>query len=380
MTRRPPRLSALLPMAYNGVGPAATCVNLMRGLARDGVDCMLHLDVARRRIEGAPHAATVPALLGLAPYRMLQKRASPATEARYLADLREGDLAYLWPTASLAAHHAAAARGAPIILEGINTRMASAKRILDAVYAEAGLPPAHGVTEARIAEEDEKIALADAVFCPSPGVEAALCELPGAAARVLSASYGVTVDPAAPPRVPAPGPGLRVLFVGSVCLRKGAHKLLAAWAEARVDGVLTLLGDVEPAIAARFADLLNGPTVRKLGFRRDVAAHYAEADLFVLPSFEEGDALVTYEAAKFGLPMILSPMGAGRFGAAHPDCVRMIDPWDVASITAALRELADSADRRAALGQRAREAVRAFDWTLVAARRAALLRARYSLT
>jgi glycosyltransferase involved in cell wall biosynthesis len=371
------RLSALLPMAYNGVGPAATCINLMRGLTNEGLACDVYLDIARQRIRGVRHRAAAPRYAGLLPYRFMQKRTSPRTEARFLADLHADDIAYLWPSASLASHHAAKRIGAPVVLEGINTRMRFAKRILDAAYEEIGVAPAHGITEQRIVEEDEKLALADAIFCPSPGVEAAVVETPGGERKIMRASYGVALG-AFPPPAPRPAAdGLTVLFVGSVCVRKGAHKLLAAWVEARVKGALLLVGDIEDTIRSRCADLLAHESVRCLGFRRDVRRFYGEADVFALPSFEEGDALVTYEAAAHGLPLMVSPMGAGRMGAARPESVRLIDPWDVGSITAALQELARSVERRRALSEAARLAVQDYDWGAVARRRHVLLRERF---
>ena len=53
-----------------------------------------------------------------------------------MRSLKDGDIAYLWPAASLNIHKTLHDRGVPIVLEAINTRMASAKRILDDAYEE----------------------------------------------------------------------------------------------------------------------------------------------------------------------------------------------------------------------------------------------------
>ena len=49
------------------------------------------------------------------------------------------------------------------------------------------------------------------------------------------------------------------------------------------------------------------PGVRIVGFSGAPATAYQQADIFVLPSIEEGSALVTYEAMACGLPVVTTP-------------------------------------------------------------------------
>jgi glycosyltransferase involved in cell wall biosynthesis len=369
----PLRLRALLPMACDGVGPSATCLNLLRGMTAGGADCTLHVNRLRVGGAGVAHHAAVPGWLARLPYRLVREVATRRSEAGFLAGLRPDEVAYLWPEASLKVHEIVAGRGNPILLEGINTRMASAKAILDAEYDRLGLAPAHGITEARIAEEEEKLALATAIFAPSRGVEAALAGAPLPPERVLASSYGVALGPPAPERVGPPDRPLRVLFVGTACVRKGVHHLLDAWAAGGGFGELVLAGAIEPAIRAIRAAELARPDVTALGFVRDVAALYREADVFVLTSLEEGDPLVTYEAAAQGLPLVVSPMGAGRIAEAGAGAL-MVDPHEPEAIVAALRALGDPEWRRA-LGRDARRAAEDYDWIAVGRRRAGQLAA-----
>ncbi|NYK46330.1 glycosyltransferase, partial [Salmonella enterica subsp. enterica serovar Typhimurium] len=86
-----------------------------------------------------------------------------------------------------------------------------------------------------------------------------------------------------------------------------------------------------PAYRALLADELADPTVRVLGFSDDVGAVLAASDVLVLPTIEEGSALVTYEAQGTGcVPLVSTAAGAmldhDVQGLVH-------EPRDVATLT-----------------------------------------------
>ncbi|SDE57027.1 Glycosyltransferase involved in cell wall bisynthesis [Salipiger thiooxidans] len=365
-------------MAADGVGPSQTCASLLSAMARGGLSGPLFVNRARAKRPGVSYQTALPGFLASLPYKYVEATATRRSELCFRRTLREGDIAYLWPHASLQAYHWAKSLGVPIVGEGINSRMASARTILDEAYDAEGLSPGHGITDARIAEEEEKLAMTDIFFAPSPGVESALVgsQLPESA--LLSTSYGVDLD-----RAPAPSlsPVRRnrpvFLFVGWGSVRKGLHLLLRGWVEAGIDAELWIAGQLEPALQERFAPHLERDDVRTLGFVRDVDALYSQADAFVLPSLEEGDPLVTYEAAARGLPIIATTMGGGRLGdAGH---VRIVDPLDPGSIATALRDFALDPETRAQWAARSTKGVRAFDWSDVGLRRAHMLAERLGL-
>ena len=73
-----------------------------------------------------------------------------------------------------------------------------------------------------------------------------------------------------------------------------------------------MAGQLEPTIKSKCADVLRRDDVIILDYVQNVGAVYRSADVFAFPSLEEGDPLVTYEACGCGLPIITTPMGAGR--------------------------------------------------------------------
>jgi glycosyltransferase involved in cell wall biosynthesis len=359
-------------MACDGVGPSFTAFKLMEGAHAAGYPVRIYVNRSRMPASPLPLHAALPGLLGQLPYRKVEAFASRRLEARYARDLRPGDIAYLFPSASLEIHEILHRRGIPIVLEGINTRMSSARTILDAAYDAFGAAPAHGITDARIAEEEAKYALATTIFAPSRPVEAALTGSP-LERSFIPASYGVDTRLQTPERrYETPERPLTFLFCGYASVRKGTHHLLDAFARLGGESRLRLVGRIEPVIAARYASLLNDSRVETIGFVRDVHPHFAKADVFVMPSLEEGDPLVTYEAALHGLPIIASPMGAGRMGDA-PGRMTVVLPGEIEALTQAMADLVASNERRAELGTEIRRTVQEYDWHRVGAARASAL-------
>ena len=146
--------------------------------------------------------------------------------------------------------------------------------------------------------------------------------------------------------------GATFIFVGSICVRKGAHLLLRYWARSRIRGRLILAGEVEPAIAEVCAEYLAREDVQVIKYTRDLGPYYRSADAFVFPSLEEGGPQVTYEAAGCGLPLITSPMGAGRI-AVEQSTGFIVDPFDEAVAIAAMQAMADDRDLRRRMGDAA---------------------------
>lgn len=119
------------------------------------------------------------------------------------------------------------------------------------------------------------------------------------------------------------GGGLRVLWLGSVILRKGIAYLVEAARRLVQEPVRFLvagpIGIREPALRAA------PPNVRWLGAvpRTEARRLYLSSDVFVLPTLSDGFALTQVEALAHGLPVVTTPnCGAvvedGRTGFVVP--------------------------------------------------------------
>jgi len=176
--------------------------------------------------------------------------------------------------------------------------------------------------------------------------------------------------------------GLRLLCVATLTPRKGHAVLLEALAG--LQGLPWTLHNVgstgrDPATAAR---LQAASTALGLDGRvhwhgevdeATLAAHYAAADLFVLPSFHEGYGMAVAEALAHGLPVVTTTGGA--LAQTLPPAAGLgVPPGDVPALRAALARLLTDAAARTDCAAAARDAAaRLPSWTQAAQRFAAVL-------
>jgi glycosyltransferase involved in cell wall biosynthesis len=155
-----------------------------------------------------------------------------------------------------------------------------------------------------------------------------------------------------------------VLSVGNWVARKGTLSLLQAFSGLPdSSATLHLVGDTatEPAYARRIwarlatADLRERVVVHGPLQVAGVAAMYAAADAFVLPSLKEPFGTVYGEAMAFGLPVVGWRAGNLPYLAEHEREGLIVAPGDDAGLTAAMLRLADDAALRARLGAAARK-------------------------
>jgi glycosyltransferase involved in cell wall biosynthesis len=158
--------------------------------------------------------------------------------------------------------------------------------------------PARAFGERERAEWDA----ADLVVCGSEFVSDEVNKTSGGSARCLVVPYGVDQRFVLPPRPPHQGP-LRVLTIGATGLRKGTPYVLEAARQLAGKATFRLVGPsgVPDAIRAALDQALE---LYDAVPRAEILAHYAWADVFLLPSLCEGSATVVYEALAAGLPVV----------------------------------------------------------------------------
>jgi glycosyltransferase involved in cell wall biosynthesis len=154
-----------------------------------------------------------------------------------------------------------------------------------------------------------------------------------------------------------------LLCVGNWVERKGIHWLLEAVSRLP-DRLVTLhlVGNdaADAAYAARLRRHLAQPDLRARVVvhgpldTAHVAALYAAADVFVLPSVKEPYGTVYGEAMAFGLPVVGWRAGNLPYLAEHEREGLIVPTGDVASLADALRRLAEDASLRQRLGAAAR--------------------------
>ena len=153
-----------------------------------------------------------------------------------------------------------------------------------------------------------------------------------------------------------------LIFVANELQRKGFAVLIDAMARIAVpDLKLLVVGQVDAASCARRLTQLGlTNSVQFAGSTDDVAAFYAAADLFVLPTQYEAWGLVIVEAMACGLPVLTSRLaGASTAVKEGASGLLLDDPRDLDSVTIGLRRLL-SGEHAAA--QAISDSVHSYQW------------------
>ena len=160
---------------------------------------------------------------------------------------------------------------------------------------------------------------------------------------------------------------LRILFLGSIGVRKGAYDLIRAFGalpeDIRACCHLTLAGDGEADEAQTLAQELGcAKRVAIPGWigKADAERLLADSDVLVLPSYAEGMAMALVEAMSWGLPVVTTSVGgAGEFLEQGQNCL-LVSPGDVDGIRDAIANLARDLELRLRLGLAARDTISRF--------------------
>ncbi len=151
-----------------------------------------------------------------------------------------------------------------------------------------------------------------------------------------------------------------VLVVGALERRKG-HAVLLDAARRLSPAALGLryvfCGDGSEAGALAEAAAPLGGAVCFAGFRRDVAACLAAADVVVLPSLREGLGVAALEAMAASRPLAASRVGGLAEVVVHEETGLLVPPGDPAALATALARLAGDRALRARLGDAGRARV-----------------------
>jgi glycosyltransferase involved in cell wall biosynthesis len=290
----------------------------VNGLAEAGADVMAHPGVLHRPL--VPSVDVRPTLArGKAriPYRVLGRgRACKLHDwivSRRLRELDEKiDIVHTFPLGGARTLQTARELGIPTVLERCNAHTEYAYEVVRRECQRLGvtMPKGHehDYSEEYLRREEEEYALADYLFCPSDFVMQTFLDRGFPRHKLVRFQYGFDERYCYPPEERRRRPGLTVLFAAGCAPRKGLHYALEAWlgSTAHRDGTFLVVGDFIPGYAERLSDLLAHPSVKVLGYRTDLPDVMRSSDVFVLPSIEEGSALVTYEARGCGNVLLVS--------------------------------------------------------------------------
>lgn len=222
------------------------------------------------------------------------------------------DVIHGFPMGSLRTFRMARKLGIPTALDRCNAHTGFAYEVVEDECRRLGitLPPdhPHSYNAEILRFEEAEYREADYIMCPSEFVQRTFEERGYPKAKLERFRYGFDEKAIYPDDKPREDRGLRVLFAAGCAPRKGLHYALDAWLKsaASEDGQFLIAGEFVPGYADLLSGRLHHPSVNVIGFRKDLPEIMRSCDILVLPSIEEGSALVTYDARGSGCVLLVS--------------------------------------------------------------------------
>ena len=268
------------------------------------------------------------------------------------------DLLVGWSSATLEALKPARASGMNVIIERGSTHIVHQTEVLMKAYADHG----HTFTEtspAIIEREEVEYNEADAIAVPSTFAKRTFIERGFPDKKLIVNPYGVDLLRFSPTTEVPNHRTIRILFVGQVSIRKGVPDLITAFAQLCDKTELLLVGPIEPIMQK----LLSTMPMERVQVRGAVPAEalpdiYREADIFCLPSLEEGLPLVLLQAMASGLPIAATPETGAEDIIADGKEGRIVSANNHEALHGILEAMVSDAEERHAMGQAARAKVK----------------------
>lgn len=223
----------------------------------------------------------------------------------------------------------------------------------------------HGPTEfadVRAHDLAAKVGAADLVVCTSNWAASQVTAWAGGAesrVRVVPCGVDLARFSVAGPRRSVPRPALAVLTVAGLTARKGHRYLLEAVAALGERGMVVDIvgaGPEGPHLEAMAHRLGIAGLVRFHGAlgHDEVAARYAMADVFCLPSLAEGVPFVLMEAMACAIPVVTTWICGVPELLTHEQEGLLVPPADAAALAEAFGRLHGEPELRERLGRQGR--------------------------
>jgi len=256
------------------------------------------------------------------------------------------------------------------IMEEVNSHAEYAKEILYPEFQRLGLDRQY---DDEIDFDQRLLAYqeADYILCPSDFVVNSFIIKGFPAEKLLKVNFGFPpIEVETTTDKYKPGAPFRVLYVGQISYRKGLRYAIDAFnrldhpnKEFIIVGPQTVVTGLEKTTIpaeVKFTGVLKG---------EDLKNQYRQASCFILPSLEEGLALVQGEALSFGLPLLITTNTGGADLITDGVEGFIVPPCDTDALYDRLKQLADDPALMARMSvEAAATAKRLGSWDVAAAK------------
>lgn len=155
----------------------------------------------------------------------------------------------------------------------------------------------------------------------------------------------------------------RVIYVGSICARKGAHYLIEAFRKIKNNNIeLLLIGKVEKELENHMKNITSNINHIEYIPNNELNKYYSSSDVFILPSLSDSFSLATVEAMSAGLPVIISENVGAKDFVNNGENGFIIPIRSVDSIKEKIIYLHENREICREMGKNARETSKCITW------------------
>lgn len=256
------------------------------------------------------------------------------------------------------------------VMEEVNSHVENMNELLQIEYEQLGL----GKYQVEIPDYELRLQAygeADAILCPSEFVRESFLSRGFSPKKIIKVNFGFPpLDGAATDGQKADDGVFRLLYVGQLHYRKGLRYAVEAFRRLKHPRKeFVIIGPATLETGLENIPIPDG--VVFTGALKDEALknQYRRASVFVLPSVEEGLALVQGEALAFGVPLLITTNTGGS------DLIRdgiegfIVPPFETDLLSERLQEMADDENLLERMSAAAKNAARALgSWDKAAER------------
>lgn len=271
------------------------------------------------------------------------------------------DICIGWSGFSLELFHRARSLGAKTILERGSSHIAFQQEVMREEFERCGLrfSGAHpGIVEKELRE----YALSDYIEVPSSFAAKTFTDRGVPGSRIIQGFRGV--DLAEFRQLPKDDDVFRVVFAGAISLRKGLRYLLEAFKKASLaKAELVLIGSVQDEMKGILKQYSGTFTLVDHVPQDKLNTYYSRGSVFVMPSIEEGMAVVQLQAMACGLPLICTTNTGGADIIKDGREGFVVPVRDAEALREKMTYLYEHREEARRMGEAAREKVAAhFTW------------------
>lgn len=276
-----------------------------------------------------------------------------------------------------AGHRTAArlrAEGSPCltVMEEVNSHVERCHELMRDEYEKLG----RGKYPYRFADHGMRLEAyeqCDFILCPSTFVERSFLQKGFAQEKLIKVNFGfdlASFGNRPQPQVTSDKDVFRLLYVGQLNFRKGIRYAVEAFRRLKHPRKeFILVGPSTKTTGLEGMSLPDGVKLTGILKGEELANAYASATAFVLPTIEEGMALVLGEAMASGLPIVTTTHSGGEDLISDGVEGYITPPADAEALLQAFEKLASDPERTKAMGRAARhKASELGDWRVAAAK------------